>query len=94
MRSSESAACVLPATPKAARTTQQSRSQAAGEPAPVAAGFVPVRISDEPRPAMFQVRWPGGLLVRIPTACDRADVEVVLTAVDRLVRQQREGKPR
>ena len=82
------------ATPKAAAgTTRKSRSKASGEPGPVAAGFVPVRISDGPRRAMFQVRWPGGFSVRIPAACDRADVEVVLTAVDRLARQWREGEP-
>jgi transposase-like protein len=81
------------ATPKAAaRATGKSRSKMAREPAPMAAGFVPVRISGKPRRPMFQVRWPGGFSVRIPTACDRADVEVVLRAVDRLARQGREGE--
>jgi len=92
------------ATPKAAaRTTRKdplkksplkkSRPKTGGEPGPMAAGLVPVRISDGPRRAMFQVCWPGGFSVRVPTACDRADVEVVLTAVDRLARQRREGEP-
>jgi hypothetical protein len=80
-----------PATPKtAARTAPRSRPKTASETAQLATGFVPVRIRDEPRRAMFQVRWPGGFSVRIPAECDRGDVEVVLTAVDRLARQRRE----
>jgi len=36
-------------------------------------------------------RWPGGLSVRIPAECDRADVEAVLKAVDALAQRRAGG---
>ena len=82
-------AAPLAATPKAtAKAARKARSKpaarAASEASTAPGGFVPVRIADEPRPAMIQVRWPGGLSVQIPVACDRADVEAVLKTVDGL----------
>ena len=94
-RSTAPLAATPTATPKTSRKTARKTrlkppSRAAGKTPAAPAGFVPVRITDEPRPAMIQVRWPGGLSVRIPAECDRADVEAVLKAVDALA-QRREG---
>lgn len=79
---------------KERKVTSPKRSETGRAPAETSGtsvGFVPVQITEEPRPATIRVVWPNGLSVQIPAECDPTEVQAVLHVVDALTRQGRGG---
>jgi hypothetical protein len=73
---------------KARRAERSGARRATGRISETSASFVPVQITEEPRPATIQVVWPNGLSVQVPSECDPAEVQAVLQMVDGLSRQR------
>ena len=72
---------------KAKRAARSGARRVAARSSEASPSFVPVEITEEPRPATIQVVWPNGLSAQVPAECDPAEVQAVLQVVDGLARR-------